>query len=214
MPLNRRNVLPPGRSPCRVTSQIRSRCPDLRPDKLNHPRGCRHHIIWHETEQPQRPDLQTANQTSARADTIPHQLKITFAQRETADQILGGYLHRETVQHRTIVITQEAAASHINHPETEPSSHHPQPHQHHSPRHPGHPTSNSTVTSRPFTGRTPRSSRRRDRCPASSRPRRRGLRLRRCRWRLSEETGGAVYTGLGDRSRRARSVHIESSQRP
>ncbi len=155
MPLNRRNVLPPGRSPCRVTSQIRSRCPDLRPDKLNHPRGCRHHIIWHETEQPQRPDLQTANQTSARADTIPHQLKITFAQRETADQILGGYLHRETVQHRTIVITQEAAASHINHPETEPSSHHPQPHQHHSPRHPGHPTSNSTVTSRPFTGRTP-----------------------------------------------------------
>ena len=27
-------------------------------------------------------------------------------------------------------------------------------------------------------------------------------------------TGGAVCTGLGDRSRRARSVHIESSQRP
>ena len=119
-------------------------------------------------EQPQRPDLQTANQTSARADTIPHQLKITFAQRETADQILGGYLHRETVQHRTIVITHEAAASHINHPETEPSSHHPQPHQHHSPRHPGHPTSNSTVTSRPFTGRTPHRTRLTDMTPQGS----------------------------------------------
>ena len=37
------------------------------------------------------------------------------------DQILGRYLHRETVQHKTIVTTQKAAASHINHPETEPS---------------------------------------------------------------------------------------------
>ncbi len=112
MPLDHRNVLPPGRSPCRVASKIPSRCPDLRPDILNGPRACRRHIIWHETEQPQRPDLQTANQTSPRADTIPHQLKITVTQRETADQILGGYLHRETVQHRTIAITQEAATSH------------------------------------------------------------------------------------------------------